>query len=131
MASDRHLLAHQKGIEAATALLPFTPVKLGGTSGLLAFPIATSTDRPYGIISNGTALAGELVTVYEQGNEVKAIGGASAGVGQAVYVGSVNGVIVGGGASLFAASAHWEIGISLSPVRAAERFTVLVNPRKV
>lgn len=131
MAGERILLAHQKPIEAATLLNPFTPIKLAGTSGLLALPVATSTDRPYGITGAGTIPANEIVAAFERGNEVKAIGGASAGAGQPLYVGSTNGVVVGGGASLFAASAHWEIGLSAMPVRAGERFTIIVDPRKV
>lgn len=128
MAGERILLAHSKPIEAATLLNPFTPVKFGGTSSLLAFPCATGADRPYGITGAGTTPAGEIAAVFERGNECKAIGGASLGAGQPVYVGSTNGVLAGG--SIFSASGHWEIGVTAMPIRAGERFTCIIDPRK-
>lgn len=120
-------------IIAASAINPKQPVKLIGSSVLMVIPAATNADRPFGF--NGLASAGasginsqDALTVYEEGNYVKAIALASVGVGAEVAVGSNNGAL--SPAALVSASGHWACGISVTPAGAGETFTILVKPRK-
>lgn len=128
---------HQLPVVAGSPINPRTVVQLGGTSGLLAFPAGSMNVRPFGV--NGAAtqglasvsLPGEVFTVYEELNIVKAKAGASLGAGAEVAVGSDNGTLWPvAAASLFAASGHWAVGIAMSPAGAGETFSVYVKPRK-
>lgn len=137
MAFDLHRPGHQQSLIAASVILPRQPIKLAGTSTLFALPAATNADRPFGMNGPATAGAsglnqGETLTVLEELNIVKAIAGASMGVGNEVFVGSSNGVLMPAlAASLFSASGHWVVGVNETPASAAgDVISVFVKPRK-
>lgn len=133
MAFDRKLNGHEFSLPAASLITPYSPVQLAGTDVPFWLPIATNNVRPYGLSGAATAGAsglnqGEALTVWEPGNMAKAVAGASVGVGGEVGVASTNGAV---GPGLIVASAHWAIGIAMTPAAAGERLTVLIQPRKV
>lgn len=133
MAFKRIISGLEWSLPAASAINPLVPVQIAGTSDPYFLPIATNNVRPYGLNSEATGGASGLnqrehVTVYEPGNIAKAVSLASIGVGQEVGVGSSNGALAGG---LLAASAHWAVGVTLSPAGAGEFLSVLIQPRKV
>lgn len=137
MAHELHVPQHTKSYLAASAILPRQAVKKAGTSVLFVLPAGTCADRPFGLIGPATVGAsglndGEQVAVYHDQNIVKAIAGASFGVGQEMMVGSTNGILMPAlAASLFAASGHWTVGTSETPAAAAnEVFSLYVQPRK-
>lgn len=132
MAFELHLESHQlSGGLAATALLPRTPVKSAGTSGLLLIPLATMADVAIGITGAATHLAGEVPVCYFDGNVVKAKAGASMGAGVEVTLGSTNGTLWPvTAASTFAASAHIVLGTNLAPAAAGEICSIHVRVRK-
>lgn len=128
---------HQETFNSAGSIInPRQPVRLGGTSALLAMPAASMNVEPVGV--NGAATVGnpsvvnESFTVYEELNIVKAIAGASVGVDAEMAVGSSNGTLWPvAAASLFAASGHFTVGKSRTPAAAGEVFSLYVKPRKV
>lgn len=129
---------HQLSVVAGSPILPRSAVTLGGTSGLLAFPAGSMNVKPFGMNGAATqglasaALPGEVFTVYEELNIVKAKAGASLGAGAEVAVGSANQTFWPvAAASLFAASGHWTVGVALTPAAADETFSLYVKPRKV
>ena len=131
MAFEQHLHAHTlPGAAAATLLIPRTPVKLGGTSGLLVLPAASNNEEVFGVTGAATHSAGEPPVVYFDGNIVKCKAGAATAynAGAAVSVGSTNGVVI---PQAITASAHWIIGNLMSSASAAgEIVSVFVKPRK-
>lgn len=134
MAFELHRPGHQQAIVAASAILPRQAVRLAGTDGLFLLPAATNSDRPFGVAGPATVGAsgladGEMCTVYEELNIVKAVAGASLGVGAEVSVGSTNGVLTP--AALVAASGHWAVGFAETPAAAGEIFALYVKPRRV
>jgi hypothetical protein len=70
------------------------------------------------------------VTIYEDANIVKAVAAASVGAGVEVMVGSSNGALYDSTASLFAASGHWAVGLSLTAANAGEVFALEIKVRK-
>lgn len=121
-------------IQAASAINPFQPVKLVGTSSLFAVPAATSTDVPFGF--NGEATAGasginsvDAAAIYSQGNVAKAVCAASVGVGSEVGVASTNGALgpIAGASGV----SKWSVGIALTPAAPGERLSVYVRPRQL
>lgn len=128
---DKHQLS---GIAAATDLVPRTPVKLGGTSGLLAIPIATAADYPIGVTANATYVAStndgtrEQVVVYFSQNVRKLRAAGSVGAGADVFVSSTNGGV--GPSGIIVASSHFIIGQTQSAAAAGEIVSVFINPRK-
>jgi hypothetical protein len=121
---DKH--QHTGGL-AATTLVPRTPVKMAGTSGLLWSPIATAADKPDGYTGAGTYTASEVVTVYFSQNVVKAIAGGSVGASADVMVSSFGRL---GPSGILAASAHWIIGQTVTAAAAGEVVSLYINPRK-
>lgn len=137
MSFQLHRPGHQQAFIAASAINPKTPVRFAGTSVLFLLPCGTNADRPFGVTGAATAGAsglnqGETVTVFEELNIVRAVAGASMGVGQEVFLGSSNGILMPAlAASLFSASGHWVVGITESaPQAAGEIFSLYVKPRK-
>lgn len=137
MAHELHVPGHTKSYPAASVILPRQAVTKAGTSVLFLLPAGTNSLRPAGLIGPATVGAsglndGEQVAVYEHQNIVKAIAGASFGVGQEMFVGSSNGVLMPAlAASLFSASGHWVVGTSETAAAAAgEVFSLYVAPRK-
>jgi len=121
-------------VAAASAINPKQPVALAGTNVLFALPIGTSNVRPFGFSGLGSAGASGLnqndaITIFEEGNFVKAVANASLGVNAEVGVGSTNGSL--SPAALVSASGHWAVGIAVSAAAAGETFTLYVKPRKV
>lgn len=128
MSYELHQDKHQfSGGLAATALVPRTPVKFAGTSGLLFSPIATAADVPAGHTGAATHLAGEVPVVYFTQNVVKAVCAASCAAGVDVMVSSFGRV---GASGIITASAHWIIGQTLTTAAAGEVVSVFINPRK-
>lgn len=128
MAYELHQDKHQLPIKAATDLSPRQPIKLGGTSGLLAFPCASLNDRPFGVTNAATYLTGEVIACYFESNIMKMVANASVGVNSEVGVASSNGSV--GPQTLITASAHWGVGLTVSAALAGEIVSVFVNPRK-
>lgn len=130
MAFERILHDHNHNAKAGADINPRVALKLGGTSGLLAFPVATSNDRPAGANQAATCLSGEQVVVQGPGNIIKLRAAASVGAGAEVMVASTNGALGPAGANLIAASGHWAVGVAHSPAAAGELFSVEILPRK-
>jgi hypothetical protein len=133
MAFELHRHGFQQALKAASQLLPRTTVRLAGSNALFVLPCASWNQRPFGVTANATHGASGLasddaVTVYEEGNVVKAVAAASLGVGVEVAVGSTNGRLV----PLAAASGTpaWAVGISESPAGDGEVFSLYVKPRQ-
>lgn len=103
------------------------PVKLSASSADTVLAAGTNADRPFGMVG-GPATRAEHVTVYEEGNYVKAIAVASLGANTEVTIASSNGAL--GPDAPIAASGHWAVGISMSAAGAGEVFTLYVKPRK-
>lgn len=141
----------QLPVKPASTLVPRTVVKLVGTSGLLAAAVASSNDRPFGVIGEATAPLGvgdgqsALNTfpaeVREEGNIVKAIAGASLGAGAEVVVATIGVCTKVQGGSFVATvpqlgpitvasgTIQWAVGISLDAAPAGSLFTLYVKPR--
>lgn len=131
MAYELHLDNHVfSGIFAATTINPRSAVRIAGTTVPLAIPVASSLDVVDGVTGAGTTASGAQTVVYFDGNVVKMKAGASLGAGQDVAVGSSNGVVWGGAASIFAASLHWIVGKSLAPAATGEIVSVFVKTRR-
>jgi hypothetical protein len=121
-----HKHGFQESIKSASALSPLTPVKLAGSNALLVLKAGTNADRVAGMV-DASCGAGEQVTVYGEGNIVKALAGASVGVGAEVGVGSDNGSL----SPAAAASGRQALGVSRTPAAAGEYFSVEIRPRQV
>lgn len=137
MAHELHIDKHTLPIAVATDMAPRFPVKLGGTSVLLAIPIATAADIPWGVTNNATYVASsaalpspgqEKAAVYFSQNSVKVKANGSVGVGADVFVSSTNGGV--GPSGIIVASGHWVIGQTLEVAGAGEVVTIFINPRK-
>lgn len=91
-------------------------------------PVAGLTVEPHGI-TVASALLGEAVTVYGQGNYCKAVANASLGAGALVGVtGATRALGLAAGAS---GSVVWSVGRSVTAAAAGETFTFYVNPRQI
>lgn len=127
-----HRPGFQQSILAASAINPYSPVKLVGTDQPLAIPAATSTDEIFGFNGVGTAgasgvNAAEMVTLYEEGNYVKAIAAASLGAHTDVGIASTNGAL--GPVVRASGVAGFRVGKSMTPAAAGEVFTCYVKPK--
>lgn len=138
MAHELHLDKHTLSIAVATDTNPRFPIKLStATSTLLAVPIATAADTPFGVTNNATYVASsaalpspgrEKCAIYFAGNSVKVRAAGSVGVGADVMVSSTNGGV--GPSGIIVASGHWILGQTLEAAAAGEITTIFVNPRK-
>lgn len=113
---------------AATGFQNRMPIKLVGTSSLLAAPIATASEKPDGVTGAATYAVGESVAVYFSQNVVKMRAAGSVGASADVYVSSTNGGV--GPSGIITASGHWIIGQALTTAAAGEVVSVFINPRK-
>lgn len=111
--------------KAQATIAALRPVKLGTAAETVALA-ASSNDRPFGFVSAGVN-ALEQIAVREEGNYVKAVAAASLGANQPVMVGSVDGSLIH---TPITASAHWEVGVSMTAAPAGGVFTVFIKPRK-
>ena len=134
-------------VQPASNIVPRSVVRLVGSNALRVLPVASSNQRPFGVIGGATAplvtgqAAGQAGVVQEEGNIVKAIAGASLGAGCEVCLATIGIASAAQGGSyvatvtqlgpLTAASgaAVWAVGISLDAVAAGEIFTLYVKPR--
>lgn len=119
-------------IQAASAINPYSPVKLVGTNNLLVIPAATNSDEVFGFSGAGTHGASginsiDACPVYEPGNVAKAVCAASVGVGADLAIASTNGAL--GPIVRNAGSAVWTVGKSLTPAAPGERLSVFIKPR--
>ena len=141
----------QLPISAGSVLVPRTPVKLVGSSVLLVLPVASSNDRPFGMIGEATApvtsptgdaVSGFAAVVIEEGNIVKAIAAASLGVGVEVTMATLGVATNAQGGSYLATvpqlgpitvasgSGQWAVGLALTPAKAGELFSLYIKPRQ-
>lgn len=140
----------QLPVRPASSIVPRSPVKLGGTSVLLALPVASSNDRPFGYIGEATAAVGygdahdssSVIPgpVIEEGNIVKAICGASCGAGSEVTVATLGVASIAQGSGVATVAqlgpltvasgvAAWSHGFALEPGVPGALFTLYVKPR--
>jgi hypothetical protein len=128
MAHSKILHQHQESVTAATLLVPYTPVYLGGTSGLLAIPAASNNHDVFGVTDAATYEAAQKVTVYEDQNVVPLTACASLGAGAVVDIGTTTGrVRPAAGAS---GAPRYEVGVALAAAADAERVSVRIRPRR-
>lgn len=128
MAHERHLDKHQRGFAAATLLIPYTPITLGGTTAPLLIPAGSVNVDIFGVTGAATIPAGAKGVVYEPGNVVKMQVCASVGAGQPIDVGSTNGRIrPATGAS---GAARHEIGYTETPGADGEWCSVYIRPSR-
>jgi hypothetical protein len=128
MASRKVINQHQESVTAATLLRPYTPVYLGGTSGLLAIPAASVNHDVYGVTEAGTVAAGYKVVVLEDQNVVPLTACASVGAGAVVDIGSTTGrVRPATGAS---GAPRFELGVTLAAAADGEKVSVRIRPRR-
>lgn len=91
-------------------------------------PAAAATTEPHGI-TVASALLGEAVTVYAQGNYCKAIAAASMGAGANVgVIGATRSLGLSAGAS---GVANWRVGKTVTAAAAGEVVTIYVNPMQL
>ena len=134
MAFELHQDKEQFPVKAGTDIIPRSAVKLGGTSVLLAIPIATAAEEPFGVTHTATYLgsqvdgAADQAAVYFRGNVMKMKAAGSVGAGADVFVASTNQGV--GPSGIITASAHWIIGKTVSAAAAGEVVSVYVNPRR-
>lgn len=128
MAHERILQGHQRPIHAGTLLIPYTPVRLAGTSGLLVLPAGTSGNPVFGLTGAATHAAGEPAVVFERGNVVKARACGSILAGAPVMVGTTTGrLCTAAGAS---GAARYEVGYAEGPANDPEVFAVYLDPSR-
>lgn len=141
----------QLPVRPASSLIPRTFVKLVGTSVLLAQPVGSSNDRPFGQVGEATAPVGlgdardaltiDAADLREEGNIVKAIAGASLGAGVEVTVATI-GICTGvqggsyvatvtqlGPIAVASGTQQWSYGFSLDAAPAGALFTLYFKPR--
>lgn len=128
MAFELHQDKEQLHVQAATDLLNRSAIKLAGTSVLLAAPIATAADEPFGVTHNASYLATDIAAVFFRGNIMKMKAAGSVGAAADVFVASTNQGV--GPSGIITASAHWIIGKTVSAAAAGEIVSVYVNPRR-
>lgn len=91
-------------------------------------PAVAATTEPHGI-TVASALLGEGVTVFGQGNYCKAIAAASMGAGANVgVVGATRSLGLVTGAS---GVANWRVGRTVTAAAAGEVVTIYVNPSQL
>lgn len=132
MAFEKKKNEHNLPVQVSTDVGPRQFLTPGGTSVLLAVPVGTNSARPYWHSGLGTTASGAQLPADEPNQIVKAVAGASCGVGVEVFIGSSNGILMPAVvASLFSASGHWITGVTMSPAAAAgEIFSIDFRPRK-
>lgn len=130
MSHELHQDKHQfSGGLTASALVPRTPVKMGGTSALLWLPVGSWNEEPHGVTGAATHSVGEVPAVYFSQNVVKCRAGASIGAAAAAGVGSTNGVVAPvAGAS---GSVRWQLGHTVTAAAAGEVVSIFINPRQL
>lgn len=147
MAFKRILDDHELPISPASTCVPFSVVKLAGSSALRILPVASNNDRPFGVVGEATSplvtgqAAGLAAAVHEEGNVVKAIAGASLGAGAEVALATIGVATKAQGGSYVATvtqlgpisvasgSQIWAVGIALDAVAAGEIFSLYIKPR--
>lgn len=129
MAYQKLKVEHNLPVIAATDIAPKQFLTPGGTSVLLAIPCGSQNVRPHWHSDLGTTASGMAVPCQESDQIVKAVACASLGCGAEVSIGSTNGRLAP--LALVAASAHWSVGIAVSPAADGETFSVDFRPRKV
>lgn len=92
-------------------------------------PVATNGVRPFGLSAAAASVPGAPVTVRDRDNYVKAIAGASVGVGADVGVASTNGAL--GPVTGASGAVVWSIGQTVEPAQPGEYFVFCVNPRQL
>lgn len=117
---------------AASAINPFSVVTIIGAANRSVLAVNSSASaalRPLGVVGAATALAGEAVTVYDDGAIVEAVAGASLGAGGELGVASTNGTIapVAGASGV----TRWSVGQALESAAAGEHFSLYVRPRQI
>lgn len=131
MAGELHRPGLQYTVKAASAINPRKPVTFVGTSELLAVPVGSGLTgvRVNGFTGGATvgASGAEAVTVYEEGNIVKARAAASLGVAAEVGVASTNGDL--GPVAQASGTLKYTAGVALTPAAAGEFFSLYVKPR--
>lgn len=112
---------------AASVVADKKVVKLDATEGQVV-PLATNNAEPLGL-TGASAAQGEQVTVYADGNIVKAVAAASLGFGGVLGVASTNGDLgpVAGASGI----SRWAVGVSREDAAAGETFSLLVDPRQL
>lgn len=116
---------------AASAINPGQAVKLNvGDVQRSVVPVGSgiSANEPFAV-AIATALQGEGVTLYDDGQIVKVTAGASLGHGVDVGVGSTNGALAP--VSVASGSVIWSVGKSLTAAAAGEKFSLYVRKRQV
>lgn len=142
----------QLPVPPASTIIPRSVVKLVGSNALRLLPVASSNDRPFGIIGEATApvtgavnsaVQGFVAQVIEEGNVVKAIAGASFAAGAELCVGTIGVASAAQGGSYAATvtqltplvqasgSVQWAVGIALTPAGPGDIFSLYVKPRQV
>lgn len=127
MAFELILTNQYPGI-AASVIQDRHVVGLTTTAERAVVPLAAGTVEPHGI-TGASALLGEAVTIYGQGNYCKAVANASLGFGQYVGVSGATkslGIVAGASGTVV-----WAVGRSVTAAAAGEVFTFYVNPTKL
>ena len=139
MAFDEHKPGFTIPLKAASVINPITaasgftvtglrPVKLAAAEDAIS-PVTALADEPHGFAKLASYAIGDRVTVYEEGNYVKAVAAASLGAGADVGCATSGGQL----APVVAASGvtRWRVGKSLGPAAANEVFTVVIKPQQL
>jgi hypothetical protein len=137
MAFDEHKPGFTLALKAASLINPITaasgfianglrPVTLAAAEEAVV-PVTANSQEPFGFAKQGSYAIGDRVTVYEEGNYVKAVAaaslGANADVGCATSGGQLSPVTL--------ASGTWRVGKSLGAAAVNEVFTVLIKPIRI
>lgn len=92
-------------------------------------PITLVTTEPLGGTDQASSLRGDAVTVYEEGNVVKALCAASLGAGADVGIASTNGAL--GPVSGASGVSRYRVGKSREAAAPGSTFSVQVNPKQL
>lgn len=114
---------------AASNVSPEAVVALDTGIDRGALPVATNNVEPVGVVGPATALQGESVTVYGQGDVVQVTACASLGAGANVGVASTNGQLgpVVGASGV----TRYRVGQAREAAAAGEKFSLYVNPKQL
>lgn len=131
----------RQALKAASAAAPYQTFKLDTAAEDQIVAAATNTDRPFGI-SDASVAQGQRVTVYEDGNIVKAVAAASLGHGGEVGVATFGVASAAQGNALATITqlgpvtgasgvSKWAVGVAMENAAAGEVFSVYVSPRQL
>jgi hypothetical protein len=134
MAFDEHKPGFTIPLKAASVINPITAASGYIANGLrpvaqaaaeeAVVPVTAVSQEPIGFAKQASYAIGDRVTVYEEGNYVKAVAAASLGAGADVGCATSGGQL----SPVTLASGTWRVGKSLGPAGANEVFTVLIKP---